>query len=379
MSIMDLKNKTSDVSSKIKELELKKNSLVQENNDLKTKVDELERKNRTLEEKLEEKSKSSKELEQEKLLLDSVVDSRKAKTRQLEESSSELEKKLSDATHKSLESDQEKFILQEIVKTEKSKKHQIQKKYYISIALAGIILSVVTTGFFYYESVKNSETEQALTQSLRTKEPLIQNLKGDVLDTWMAWRKAPSTALFVNIINAVEFPRDKVDVVKNAILSEESIELDDSLLHKGPKGTTSIYYKGWKGALEKAAQTNTEFYIPTKIEVLENNQMGDVEIELTNNKDSDGYSGYTNAIINNNRILKVHTTLYEVDKLSNERLAALARHEFGHALGLAHSTAPEDLMAPVIKTDYPFITDCTIDAIDALYNGKQKSQVECQK
>ena len=315
MSIMDLKNKTSDVSSKIKELELKKNSLVQENNDLKTKVDELERKNQTLEEKLEEKSKSSKELEQEKLLLDSIVDSRKAKTRQLEELSCEFEKKLSDATHKSLESDQEKFILQEIVKTEKSKKHQIQKKYYISIALAGIILSVVTTGFFYYESVKNSETEQALTQSLRTKEPLIQNLKGDVLDTWMAWRKAPGTALFVNIINAVEFPRDKVDVVKNAILSEESIELDDSLLHKGPKGITSIYYKGWKGALEKAAQTNTEFYIPAKIEVLENNQMGDVEIELTNNKDSDGYSGYTNAIISNNRILKVHTTLYEVNKI----------------------------------------------------------------
>ncbi len=54
------------------------------------------------------------------------------------------------------------------------------------------------------------------------------------------------------------------------------------------------------------------------------------------------------------------------------------RHEFGHAMGLAHSTASEDLMHATIQTDYPYISQCDIDAITGLYNGDQRSQVVCQ-
>ncbi|MBI5377824.1 MAG: matrixin family metalloprotease, partial [Thaumarchaeota archaeon] len=52
---------------------------------------------------------------------------------------------------------------------------------------------------------------------------------------------------------------------------------------------------------------------------------------------------------------------------------------FGHALGLAHSTAPEDLMAPVVMTSYPYISDCDLSTIIKLYDGGKNSQVICEK
>ena len=50
----------------------------------------------------------------------------------------------------------------------------------------------------------------------------------------------------------------------------------------------------------------------------------------------------------------------------------------GHAIGLAHSTAPEDLMHPEIKTNFPYISECDIDALQSLYDGAKTSQVVCE-
>ncbi|MCE9651707.1 MAG: matrixin family metalloprotease [Nitrosarchaeum sp.] len=66
-----------------------------------------------------------------------------------------------------------------------------------------------------------------------------------------------------------------------------------------------------------------------------------------------------------------------MDKLSKAQFETILRHELGHAFGLAHSTAPEDLMFPTIETDYPYISDCDIDAVILLYDGGKKSEVTC--
>ncbi|MGQ0638609.1 MAG: matrixin family metalloprotease, partial [Nitrososphaerota archaeon] len=143
---------------------------------------------------------------------------------------------------------------------------------------------------------------------------------------------------------------------------------------------SSAYYKGWTGAMNKAASEPTVYYIPQTFDVIDKPKgTGQVVITLVKEKDPDGYSGFTRSITDNNQILKSSITIYQADTITKEQMGAIIRHEFGHALGLAHSTAPEDLMAPIIKTEYPYISDCDIDAIRALYDGKKTSQVVCEK
>ncbi|MCV0409474.1 matrixin family metalloprotease [Nitrosopumilus sp.] len=110
-------------------------------------------------------------------------------------------------------------------------------------------------------------------------------------------------------------------------------------------------------------------------------ETGDVVIQLTNDASADGYTAYTTAIADesNHQMLKAKITVYDIDRLSDVDLSTIVRHEMGHALGLAHSTAPEDLMHPVIGTDYPYISECDLDAIVSLYDGSQNSQVICEK
>ncbi len=224
------------------------------------------------------------------------------------------------------------------------------------------------------------EIQDDLTNQLKSNY-LIQNLKGDTIDTWVSWNLVEGQTLYVNIINGDKYP-EQAEIIRNTILSTESIEIDDKLQHKGPAGTYSTYFMGWNGALDNASINDTELFIPTNLQVIESKSgQGDITIELSNMKSGDGYSGYTKSITdaNNNQILKSHITIYDIESTSKAQLETISRHEMGHALGLAHSTAPEDLMAPVITTNYPYISECDVDAIVSLYDNEESSQVVCEK
>jgi len=186
-------------------------------------------------------------------------------------------------------------------------------------------------------------------------------------------------ALHVNILDNNLATEERIDVIQNIISSEETLDIDNLLTHKGPKGTTSTYYKGWSGALQIAAQQNTELVIPQSFEFSNSKRpLGDITVELSSLSDPDGYSGYTKSVVDRGEILKSHITIYDVNSLSNDQLSTIMMHEFGHALGLAHSSAPEDLMYPIIETNFPYISECMIDGIAGLYDGKKTSEVECQ-
>ncbi|MEX0862514.1 matrixin family metalloprotease [Nitrosopumilus sp.] len=209
---------------------------------------------------------------------------------------------------------------------------------------------------------------------------LVQNLKGDTIDTWNYWDIPSNRPLYVGIVGSNLINADYYHELENVILSEEKINVDNSILHKGPKGTESVNYLGWSGAL-KSISEKTIHSIPSTFEILHSDKSqssGDIIITLTTQKSPDGISGFTTSLLQENQILKSRITIYDVDELSKNQFATILRHEFGHAIGLAHSTAPEDLMYPTITTSIPFISDCNIDAIVSLYNGNKQSEVVCE-
>ena len=197
--------------------------------------------------------------------------------------------------------------------------------------------------------------------------------------TWKSWRLL-GTTMNVNILAPNNITPDKIEIVKNAITSMEAIEIDNSVNHKGPKGTTSMYYLGWQGALNDIAKrTDTLYQLPLEFNVMNSDGgEGDIVITLSNVRDTDGYTGYTKSIVEGNEILKSFITIYDTSNLNEEELSTITRHEFGHALGLGHSTAPEDLMAPTIDMTTPYISHCNVAGIVDLYNGADESNTICE-
>ena len=209
---------------------------------------------------------------------------------------------------------------------------------------------------------------------------VIENLRGDTIDTMKSWKILPGDSINVNLLNSNRLTTEQYDAVSKVITSTDSVELDDYLLNKGPIGVESTYYLGWAGAMAEAAKTESVYAIPDKFRLFQSdNGEGDIVIMFSNVKDADGFSGYTRSILDDGEILKSYITIYDISNLEASELATILRHEFGHALGLGHSSDPEDLMAPAILSDFPYISECNVDAITVLYNGNESDKAVCEK
>lgn len=292
-----------------------------------------------------------------KILLDDINAIRKKQLSEL------IAIKNIDVLEQSTEPGKSKLVTKQISRS--SKKH---------IIILSMIASLSLVIIFMMDNSANFDPDMSLQSKY-----LIQNLRGDTTDTWVSWNIIPNRALTFTILEESNISEEKINAIKNAILSEKSLQIDNSILHEGSKGTFSTYYVGWQGAMQQASKSQTKMIIPQKFEYVEsNNGVADITIKLDTQRNGDGYSGYTKSVVDENQILKSIITIYDVEKLSTEKIATITRHEFGHALGLAHSTAPESLMFPTITTDYPFISPCMLDAIKELYDGNQKSEVVCK-
>lgn len=275
---------------------------------------------------------------------------------------------------------EESFFVQKIrqleeddVETQPVVAGKLNKKTYGAI-IALLIISILVVSLTY--SHQTTDTPTSMKDSF-----LIQNLRGDTVDTWINWKISKDDLFHIHVLDSHEITTHRVQIISDAIYSKESVTIDDSLLHKGPQGSTSTYYKGWLGVLQSVSG-ETKFAIPVHLHsTVTDKGEGHIIIRLSELQNTDGYSAYTKSFVDeeNHQILKSVITIYDIDKLSDDQLAAIVRHELGHGFGLAHSTAQEDLMAPVITTPYPYISECDIAALVDLYNGKQNSQVVCEK
>lgn len=246
------------------------------------------------------------------------------------------------------------------------------------IALIAITMSIGFVGYSYYENQVIIKVT-AHDMSNYNSNYVIQNLQGDTVNTWVSWNIENGRTIHVHVVNNANLPQDMINSMENAIMSTKIVSIDDSQTGKGPKGSSSIYYVGWEGAAINAYSEPTKLYIPQKFDINGSpDGVGDVEIILTNDVNPDGYSGYTKSLVDGNQILKSKITIYKANKLDADNLEAIVRHEFGHAMGLGHSTASEDLMSPILP-DYPYISGCDVDTLKELYNGDKNSKVVCTK
>jgi hypothetical protein len=271
----------------------------------------------------------------------------------------------------------ENEITQEILKIQKEIKKSHSKKLLIAelSVLPAVFLLIMISGI---TNILTDFTPQQTTSVMKTRY-YTENLKGDTVDTWKSWRLV-GTTLNINVLKSPRVTEHQLDIIKNSIISENAVEIDDSIVNKGPPGSKSTYYEGWSGALKSASDKPTKYILPTNFNFVESSGgEGDIIITLSNIKDSDGYTGYTKSVTEENEILKSFITIYDISNLSDQQLSTIIRHEFGHALGLGHSTAPEDLMAPTIDMTIPYISECNVDAIIDLYNANEGKQTVCEK
>lgn len=238
-----------------------------------------------------------------------------------------------------------------------------------------LVLPIIAVLLFYGISDYYQTNTTDLHSNMKTRY-LIENLQGSADVTPKYWNLARGAPLTVSIINPDHLSQDKIDAVKAAILSTDVVHIDNSLLNKSPQGGKSEYFTGWKGALSTVG--NTEFYVPTDFDIVESdNGPGQIVITLSHLEDPDGYSGYTRSVIDDSQILKSFITIYDADRLTDNQITVIVRHEFGHALGLPHTSDPEDLMHATIQTDYPFVSQCDAEAIQSLYNNGTLSNGFC--
>ncbi|HXX05550.1 MAG TPA: matrixin family metalloprotease, partial [Candidatus Bathyarchaeia archaeon] len=205
---------------------------------------------------------------------------------------------------------------------------------------------------------------------------LIEPLSENIVGVNLPWNLQKSGVMTVDIENSDVATQHQIAIIRDAILSSAITDKDGNIIHTSSQ--YGVYYKGWTGALAQTHDDQVKTFMPTKFNVMTSNtDQGDIVIKLINEKNDEGYMGYTKLTTDNDHITKATIMVFEIGTISDKDLSTVIRHEFGHALGLGHSTDSGDLMHDTIDTKYGYISSCDIHALSKLYEGQESSVVIC--
>ncbi|TBR07954.1 MAG: hypothetical protein EPO62_07520 [Candidatus Nitrosotenuis sp.] len=247
------------------------------------------------------------------------------------------------------------------------------KTTYVLLLVSGIVVAAL---LFY---MSNNVYPQNV--DLVSGRFTIEDLNGQKINTWVTWNLISGESLHVSIINSNLLSDEKIMAIKSGILSEETVTISNSKLGKNLLEEKNLYYKGWGGALQAASMQHTSIYIPKDFEVEESaTPIGEIWIILSKDHLMSGELGNTRSIVDadNHQILKSIITIYDVESLNNEELAAVTRHEFGHALGLYSSETNDYFLYHSSNSHVAYISQCNIDDLVSLYNENQPAQTACK-
>ncbi|NIP61474.1 MAG: matrixin family metalloprotease [Nitrosopumilaceae archaeon] len=239
----------------------------------------------------------------------------------------------------------------------------IKKTRIVVFVVIGIVAAVAVFGLV---DEQNPQRPDVYTD---TGHFVVENLKGETITESASWNIYEGEFLHIHILESQYVTESRTNVIRNAIMSEDKFSKDSEKI-----------YSGWFGALKDLSDNRTERHMPYNIHFdVVSKPVGNVIIELTNNRNPDGYSGFTKLIVDekHNAILNAKITIFEIEKLSKAELETIAKHEVGHAFGLPHSKSKQDLMYRQVSTQYGFISECDKDAMTKLYNVKLSGEFDC--
>ena len=185
------------------------------------------------------------------------------------------------------------------------------------------------------------------------------------INTFLPWKTLDDKTLHVSIIKETPLSPDQLSSIKKAIVGYGTVKFDDSQT-----------FVSWNEALQTTSEYKTKISMPTNIVLVSDDiREADITISITDQKNPN-YSGFTTHVIENNRLVKSNITIYDINNLTDKQISSIVRHEFGHALGLAHANSPNDLMFSTIQVP-SYVTECDVDTLLALYDGNLKNSSNC--
>ncbi len=144
--------------------------------------------------------------------------------------------------------------------------------------------------------------------------------------------------------------KEHLNSINNVIYSNK-IQIEDS----------EKYYFGWNIAI-KDHEEITNQKIP-KLEIKEEvKNVRHIVINLTSDPNII-LDGHTKLYFKNDSITHAEINIYNLEQFEKRDLESLLRHEFGHALGLGHTTNPWDLMYPSISIKQDLISNFDLDRL----------------